>query len=200
MGAIKNWRKGLIGLILGCVAFWACPAAPAAVVVRAKSHTAHGTLVNRHVLHARFAAKSAGVRRAVVRTAKPVVHHRATRARRTAKAHHARHRTGGVMGHVYNAAGEPVANAKVAVARSGHARRAHNRHLHAGRTAVTDNSGHYVLRGVAAGGHRLVASKTGIGKAAKTVHVRGGATRTGVSIKLASAHHKHKRHHHHKTA
>jgi len=56
-----------------------------------------------------------------------------------------------------------------------------------------------LMRGVRAGSHRVVATKSGVGKGGKSVHIRAGAVRTGVDIKLsATTSHKHKKHHKHK--
>ena len=154
---------------------------------------AHGTLANRHIHRPVAAAPKAAVTR-VLRTHSPVAVRHVTRSRRRAHAGHVHHRRGGVMGHVY-AAGEPVAGATVAVA---HSARARNRHLRATHSTVTDTAGHFVMRGIAAGPHRLVASKSGVGRGAKAVHIRGGQTRFGVQIKLAATHHKHKKHRHKK--
>jgi Carboxypeptidase regulatory-like domain len=154
---------------------------------------AHGTLANRHFHHAIAATPKPAVTRVFhARTAVAVRH--VTRARRLAHVAHVHRRRGGVMGHVYSA-GEPVAGATVAVA---HSARAKNRHLRATHRTVTDAAGHFVMRGIAAGGHRLVATKTGVGHGSKAVHIRGGQTRSGVQIKLAATHHKHKKHRHKK--
>jgi len=158
---------------------------------------AHGTLANRHIHRAvAVPPKPAALKRATVH---PTAVRHVTRARRLARVAHVHHRRGGVMGHVY-AAGEPVAGATVAVARATHAHARHgkNRHLRAAHSTVTDAAGHFVMRGIAAGGHRLVASKSGVGRGSKAVHIKGGQTRFGVQIKLAATHHKHKKHRHKK--
>jgi hypothetical protein len=175
--------------------------AAAAVVARPVHRTTvnHGTLKNRHVRTARVARPAPGARRAVTAgPRKTTVHRTVTRGRRVA---HARpHRRGGVGGHVRNSAGEPVANATVYIAVAGHAHARHgvNRHVRRAHQTVTDNAGHYVMRGVASGGHRVVASKSGMGKATRAVHVRGGALRAGLDLKLGGTHHKHPRHRHKK--
>jgi hypothetical protein len=183
---------------------WGITPAPAAPIpvhsVRPPVHRtaiAHGTLANRHIHRAiAVAPKPAAVKRPVVR---PTVVRHVTRARRLAHVAHVHHRRGGVMGHVYSG-GEPVAGATVAVARAAHAHTRHgkNRHLRAAHSTVTDNAGHFVMRGIAAGGHRLVASKSGVGRGGKAVHIKGGQTRFGVQIKLTATHHKHKKHRHKK--
>jgi hypothetical protein len=181
----------------------ATPVADAAVVVAPISPVhrrtvVHGTLTNHHVTHAAHVVRP---RSAVAPVRKPVVHtktvHRpVTRSRRVAHARH--HRPGGVGGHVRTASGEPVMGARVTVGKSGHARGAINRHVHISHATITDSSGHFLMRGMRAGSHRVVASKTGVGKAGKLVHIRSGATRS-VEIKLAAGtSHKHKRHHKHK--
>jgi len=176
--------------------------AAAAVVTHPVHRTTvnHGTLQNRH-LHNRAAAKPApAARRAAAPTAhKTTVHHKVTRSQRVAHAHTHR-RGGGVGGHVRNAQGDPIANATVYIAVGGHAhaRHGHNRHIRRAHQTVTDNAGHYVMRGVAPGGHHVVATKAGIGKTTRAVHIRGGALRAGLDLKLGAAHHKHARHRHKK--
>jgi hypothetical protein len=157
-------------------------------------------LINKHVTHASHVAppRTTVVKKPAVAHVKPVAHRRVSRSRRVAHAHHGHHRAGGVGGHVRSAAGEPVAGAAVSIARSGHGHRGRNRHIHAGHSTVTDGSGHFVMRGIRAGSHRVIASKSGVGKGGKAVHIRGGVVRTGMEIKLASASHKHKKHHKHK--
>ena len=183
---------------------WLTPAtAVGAGVVTVSVHhrtAAHGTLINRHVTHVAHTLPSwttPAVKKPAVVHVKTATHRRVSRSRRVAHIHH-RHRAGGVGGHVRSAGGEPVAGATVSIARSGHARRGRNRHIHAGHSTVTDGSGHFAMRGIRAGSHRVVASKSGVGKGGKAVHIRGGAVRTGVEIKLAGASHKHKKHHKHK--
>ena len=158
----------------------------------------HGTLSNQHVTHAAHVVKP----RAATPVKKPAVvhvkavHRPVTRGRRVAHARH--HRPGGVSGHVRTASGEPVVGAIVKIGKSGHARSAINRHVHISHTTATDTSGHFVIRGIRAGSHRVMAAKTGVGKGGKTVHVRAGSMRTGIEIKLgATTSHKHKRHHRH---
>jgi hypothetical protein len=191
-------------LTTGAIVLSACLTAPAAgagvVTVPVHRTAAHGTLINKHVTHAAHVAplRATVVKKAAVVHVKPVAHRRVTRSRRVAHIHHGRHRTGGVGGHVRSAEGEPVAGAAVSIARSGHGHRGRNRHIHAGHSTVTDSSGHFVMRGIRAGSHRVVASKSGVGKGGKAVHIRGGVVRTGMEIKLASASHKHKKHHKHK--
>jgi hypothetical protein len=185
---------------------WMTPATAAgagAVTVPLHRTAAHGTLINKHVTHTAHvapptAARTTAVKKPAVVHAKPAAHPRVTRARRVAHAHHGNHRAGGVGGHVRSTGGEPVAGAAVSIARSGHGHRGRNRHIHAGHSTVTDSSGHFVMRGIRAGSHRVVASKSGVGKGGKAVHIRGGVVRTGMEIKLASASHKHKKHHKHK--
>ena len=159
----------------------------------------HGTLTNQHVTHDAHvvkpkAAAPAAKKPTVIRVT--TVHRPITRSRRVAHRRH--HRPGGVGGHVRTASGEPVAGAIVKIGKSGHGRSAINRHAHISHTTATDPSGHFLIRGIRAGSHRIMAAKTGVGKGGKTVHVRAGAVRTGLEIKLASTTlHKHKRHHKH---
>jgi hypothetical protein len=181
----------------------ATPVADAAVVVAPTLQThrrtvVHGTLLNHHVTHA---AHVVHPRAAVAPVKKPAVvhvktvHRSVTRSRRVAHARH--HRPGGVGGHVRTASGEPVMGATVTVGKSGHARGAINRHVHISHATITDSSGHFAMRGIRAGSHRVVATKNGVGKAGKSVHVRSGAMRS-VEIKLAATtSHKHKKHHKH---
>jgi hypothetical protein len=185
--------------------FLATPVADAAVVVAPtlpvhRRTVVHGTLANHHVTHAahvvkpRAAAAPAAKKPAVVHV--KTVHRPVTRSRRVAHARH--HRPGGVGGHVRSASGEPVVGAIVSVGKSGHSRAAINRHVHISHKTTTDSSGHFAMRGIRAGSHRVMASKTGIGKGGKSVHVRPGAMRS-IEIKLGTTtSHKHKRHHKHK--
>jgi hypothetical protein len=169
------------------------PATPAKPVHRPT--VSHGTLANRHVRTA--PAKSTAPKApSTVRRSAPAPHktsvHR-SRSRRVAhahRAHHRAHRHGSVGGHVRNAAGEPVANATVSL---GAGRAKHHR----ARRTVTDQGGHYVMRNVPAGRHRVTASKSGVGKASRALQIRAGAFRSGMDLKLAGAR-KHKKHRHKK--
>jgi hypothetical protein len=182
----------------------ATPVADAAVVVAPplsghRRTVVHGTLLNHHVTHAAHVvhprAAAAPVKKATV-VHVTTVHRPVTRSRRVAHARH--HRPGGVGGHVRTAGGEPVMGALVSIAKSGHSRGAINRHVHIALRTITDSSGHFLMRGVRAGSHRVVATKSGVGKAGKSVHIRAGAVRS-VEIKLAAGtSHKHKKHHKHK--
>lgn len=183
----------------------ATPVADAAVVSptlpQHRRTVVHGTLTNQHVTHAAHVvhprAAAAPVKKPTVVHVKTATHRPVTRSRRVAHARH--HRPGGVGGHVRTASGDPVVGAIVRIGKSGHSRGAINRHVHISHTTATDPSGHFLIRGIRAGSHRVMAAKTGVGKGGKTVHVRAGAMRTGLEIKLASGmSHKHRRHHKHK--
>jgi hypothetical protein len=200
-------KKLLTVLTAGAVVlsgwFLATPVADAAVVVAPtlpvhRRTVVHGTLSNHHVTHAAHVVKpraAAPVKKPAVVHVK-TVHRPVTRSRRVAHARH--HRPGGVGGHVRTAGGEPVVGARVTIGKSGHARSAINRHVHISHATITDSSGHFAMRGMRAGSHRVVASKTGVGKAGKLVHIRSGAMRS-VELKLATGtSHKHKKHHKHK--